>query len=100
MLTESEAAPRTVDVVRILLLYALDPHVISGENKPPGRELVHSSARRLLSQLIELGETPPDPELPQPAAINSQRRKQSLDLSDNDSSRKVEMRPGDWMCTK
>ncbi|EYU33974.1 hypothetical protein MIMGU_mgv1a024769mg [Erythranthe guttata] len=100
MLTESEAASRTVDVVRMLLFYALDPIVISGESKPPGRELVESSARKLLLELIELGETTLDPNLPQPAPTNSRRTKQLLDLSDNESSKRGDVKPGDWVCTK
>ncbi|KAL3818609.1 hypothetical protein ACJIZ3_004514 [Penstemon smallii] len=99
MLNESEAAARTIDIVRILLLYALDPIVISGEVKPPGRELVEGSARKLFSELIELGETAPDPELPKPAVVTSQRKKQSLDLSEFESSRDDQMKPGDWVCT-
>lgn len=100
MLNGSDAAARTVDVVRILLLYALDPLVISGENKPPGRELVESSARKLLSELVELGERPPDPDLPMPASITPQRKKQSLDFSENETSENIDMKPGDWVCTK
>ncbi|KAK6148148.1 hypothetical protein DH2020_019060 [Rehmannia glutinosa] len=100
MLIDSEAAARTVDVVRILLLYALDPLVISGEGKPPGRELVESSARKLLSQLVELGETHPDPDLPKPAKVTSQGKKQSLNSAVNRSSKNVEMKQGDWVCSK
>ncbi|KAG8362724.1 hypothetical protein BUALT_BualtUnG0046900 [Buddleja alternifolia] len=100
MLNDSEAAARTIDLVRILLFYALDPLVFSGENKPPGRDLVESSARKLLLELIELGETPPHPELPRPAPVTSQKKKQSLDLLDNESSKGAEMKRGDWVCTK
>ncbi|KAL8464370.1 hypothetical protein ACS0TY_034047 [Phlomoides rotata] len=100
MLGQSEDGARTVDVVRLLLLCALDPLVISGESKPPGRELVESSARKLLLELVEFGERPPDPDLPKPASITAQRKKQSLDLSDNKSSKNVDMKPGDWVCTK
>ncbi|KAL0415738.1 UNVERIFIED_CONTAM: hypothetical protein Slati_3405700 [Sesamum latifolium] len=98
MLNDSEAAARTVDVVRILLLYALDPLVISGENKLPGKVLLESSARKLLSELIELGDTPPDPDLPKPVAVTSQRRKQSVDLLDNKTSKNVDMKPGLGVC--
>lgn len=100
MLSESEDGARTVDVVRILLFYALDPLVIFGESKPPGSELVESSARKLLLELVEFGETPPDPDLPKPASITAPKKKQSLDLSDNKSSKNIEMKPGDWVCTK
>ncbi|KAL0355156.1 UNVERIFIED_CONTAM: hypothetical protein Sradi_3962500 [Sesamum radiatum] len=81
MLNDSEAAARTVDVL-------------------PGKVLVESSARKLLSELIELGDTPPDPDLPKPVAVTSQRRKQSVDLLDNKTSKNVDMKPGDWVCAK
>lgn len=102
MLTESEAAARTVDVVRILLNFALDPLVLAGDvqNKPLGKELVESSARRLLSELVELGETPSVPDLLKPASVAQQRKKQSLELSDNKSSQNIDMKPGDWVCTE
>ncbi|KAL3637356.1 hypothetical protein CASFOL_019655 [Castilleja foliolosa] len=98
MLSDSESAARTVDVVRILLVYALDPLFISGENKPPGRELVESSVRKLLSQLIELGETIIDPDIPKPAAVTSQRKKQPIGLSGKPIN--IEMKTGDWVCDK
>lgn len=102
LLNDSEAAARTVDVVRILLNLALDPLVLAGdvENKPLGKELVESSARRLLSELVKLGETPSDPDLTKPASLAQQRKKQSLDLSDNNSSQNIDMKPGDWVCTE
>lgn len=102
LLTETEGAARTVDVVRLLLNFALDPLVLSGEvdNKPPGKELIESSARRLLSELVELGETPPPPDLPKPASVPRQRKEHSLDLSNDESSKNIDMKPGDWVCNE
>lgn len=102
LLNESESAARTVDVVRILLNFALDPVVISGEgeHKVAARELVESSARRLLSELVELSETPPDPNLPKPASVAHQKKKQFVDSTDNESSKSIDMKPGDWVCTE
>lgn len=82
------------------MLYALDPLVISGGEKPPGRELIDLSARKLLLKMIELSETPPDPELSKPVVIASQKKKQSPDSVVDERSRNVEMKRGDWMCTK
>lgn len=82
------------------MLYALDPLVISGGEKPPGRELIDLSARKLLSKMMELSETPPDPELSKPVVIASQKKKQSSDSVVDERSRNVEMKRGDWMCTK
>lgn len=88
-----------MDVVRIVLLHALDPLSFSGESKPPGRELIESSARKLLSEFIELGDTARDPDLPNPASATPQRKRFS-DLSNGEKSENVGMKPGDWMCTK
>ncbi|KAM4106546.1 hypothetical protein ACB094_04G072200 [Castanea mollissima] len=100
ILKETEADARTVDIVRILLFYALDSLVLSGGEKPPGRETVESSARKLLSELIELSETSPDPALPKPAVKALKRKDDSLDFMDDVPSQDVEMKRGDWMCPK
>lgn len=100
ILKESDAAARTVDIVRILLFYATDPLVFSGGQKPPGRDLVESSARELLSQLVELSETPPDPELPKPATKARPAEKRSIHFVEDNLSQDVEMKRGDWMCPK
>uniref|UniRef100_A0A5B6ZYQ0 Putative Zinc finger family protein isoform 1 n=1 Tax=Davidia involucrata TaxID=16924 RepID=A0A5B6ZYQ0_DAVIN len=97
---ESEGAARTVDIVRILLFYALDPLVISGGVKPPGRELVEISARNLLVDLIRLSETSLDPALPKPAGKASNKKEQSQEFMDDKFSQDVEMKRGDWMCLK
>lgn len=91
-LTDNEATARTADIVRILLSYALDPVVISGGERPPGRELVEASARKLLSELIDLSEKPLDPELSKPFAEVPIQKKKSLD----EPSQSVEMKKGDW----
>ncbi|GAV89662.1 zf-RanBP domain-containing protein [Cephalotus follicularis] len=100
ILKDSEAAARTVDIVRILLIYALDPLVISGGEKPPGRERVDASARKLLSELIKLSEKSTDPALPKPAAKARPEKKEAVTFNDDELSQNVEMRRGDWMCTK
>ncbi|XP_048329948.2 zinc finger protein VAR3, chloroplastic isoform X2 [Ziziphus jujuba] len=98
ILKDFEANARTVDIVRILLIYALDPLVVSGEAKPLGKELVESSARKLLSELLELSETSIDPGLPKPADKVSKNTERSFSLMDAEPS--VEMKRGDWMCPK
>lgn len=100
ILKENESAARTVDIVRILLFYALDPLVISGGEKPPGRERVESSARKLLSELIELSKTSPDPALPKPAVRSPKKKEVSLNFIDDEQPQDVELKRGDWMCPK
>ncbi|KAE8720506.1 Glutathione S-transferase family protein isoform 1 [Hibiscus syriacus] len=62
-LKEAEATARTVDIVRLLLSYALDPLVISEEGKLPGRERIDASARNPLSDLTKLSDTSCNAEL-------------------------------------
>ena len=100
ILKESEAAARTVDIVRILLSYALDPLVISRGEKPPGRECIDVSARNLLSDLTKLSETSFDAELPMPAAKAPPRKKKIITGNDDEEFKNVEMKRGDWMCPK
>ncbi|XP_026386775.1 zinc finger protein VAR3, chloroplastic-like [Papaver somniferum] len=90
---DSEASAHTADVMRMLLMYALDPLVHSSE-KPNGREYVEASARRLLS---ELSEAPPDPSL-----TNSDVRpkRKSVNLNKSQYYQNIEMKKGDWMCSK
>ncbi|KAH7549409.1 hypothetical protein JRO89_XS13G0028200 [Xanthoceras sorbifolium] len=99
-LKENEAAARTVDIVRILLSYALDPLVVAGGEKPPGKETVEASARKLLSDLIKLSETAPDPSLPKPASKSPPKKEQTVNRLDDELSQNVEMKRGDWMCPK
>lgn len=99
-LKENEAAARTVDIMRILLFYTLDPLVVDGEEneKPPGRETVDTSARKLLTELMKLSETEPDPSLPKPAV--KAKKQETVNVGGNDEMRNVEMKRGDWICPK
>ncbi|KAK6925301.1 hypothetical protein RJ641_009627, partial [Dillenia turbinata] len=98
ILQDTEVAARTVDLVRILLYYALDPLVISGGEKPPGRDIVEASARKLLSELNQLSETSPDPEFQQPVAKGAREVKKSLNVKPDKARQKVKMKRGDWVC--
>ncbi|XP_076937476.1 zinc finger protein VAR3, chloroplastic-like [Bidens hawaiensis] len=121
ILKDSESDARTVDIVRILLSYALNPFVGS-DNKPSGVELVEASAKKLLLELTELSDTKVDPEL-QNSAATVARKAQSAELTERDSElqkpvanavrkvpfvkiterespRNVDMKRGDWLCPK
>ncbi|XP_015069634.1 zinc finger protein VAR3, chloroplastic [Solanum pennellii] len=118
ILKESEGVARTVDIVRVLLIYAFDSAVISSGAMPPGSELIEVSARQLLSELVELSETPIDPDHPTPAPKASPRKKESVgsrtdgledvEMKRRDSTglegempkRNVEMKQGDWICSQ
>ncbi|PWA87687.1 Zinc finger, RanBP2-type [Artemisia annua] len=98
ILKDLESAARTVDIVRILLNYALDP-VFDSDKKPSGAELVEASAKKLLLELTELSDTKIDPEMQRPAAPVA-RKVQQYEFAERDPSRNVEMKRGDWMCPK
>ncbi|XP_017438828.1 zinc finger protein VAR3, chloroplastic isoform X2 [Vigna angularis] len=103
ILKNFETDARTVDIVRILLFYALDPLVLSGGDKPSGREVIESSARKLLSQLIELSESPtPAPAVARskPTARDPVGEGQSQSVKSNQLPKDVEMKKGDWICPK
>ncbi|KHN23720.1 Zinc finger protein VAR3, chloroplastic [Glycine soja] len=103
ILKDFETDARTIDIVRILLFYALDPLVLSSGDKPPGREVIESSARKLLSQLIELSESPapaPASARSKPTAQDAVGEGQSLSVTTNQLFKDAEMKKGDWMCPK
>ncbi|KAI3910386.1 hypothetical protein MKX01_034780 [Papaver californicum] len=96
ILKDSEADARTVDIMRMLLVYALDP----SPEKPNGWEYVETSARKLLSELIELSETTLDPALLKPV-VKPTRKHEGRELVVNLERRQnIEMKKGDWMCSK
>lgn len=88
ILKESEGVGRTIDIVRVLLIYAFDSALLSAGAMPPGRELIEVSARQLLSELVELSETPVDPEHPTPVPEASPRKKQPVSLEDVETKRR------------
>ncbi|KAM0007677.1 hypothetical protein Hdeb2414_s0135g00808091 [Helianthus debilis subsp. tardiflorus] len=100
ILKENESDARTVDIMRLLLNYALDPAVDS-DKKPSGLEVVEASAKKLLLELAELSDTKVDPELQKPAATVD-RKARSFEVMEQDSSRSrnVEMKRGDRLCPK
>ncbi|OIW20154.1 hypothetical protein TanjilG_02134 [Lupinus angustifolius] len=104
ILKEFEADARTVDIVRILMFYALDPLVLSGEEKLPGREVTESSVRKLLSQLVELSDSSPAPApaptRPKTTTQDATAKGQPPSFMTNKLSKDVEMKKGDWMCPK
>ncbi|CAN6478535.1 unnamed protein product [Victoria cruziana] len=94
----AEEGARTVDVVRILLNYAADPRLFSGDKSREKAEL-EASARRLLTELTEMSNSPVDPALLNSAVKPShqqERPKTKSKIGQDD----VEMRRGDWICQK
>ncbi|KAK1552479.1 hypothetical protein Q3G72_017763 [Acer saccharum] len=89
---------RTVDVMRILLTYGLDPITGTVDNKPCQNKLVKESVRRLLNEMVEYGAKEPDSDIP-----NAESSKSSSLVQDHLSPKKkghlnVPMKQGDWRC--
>ncbi|CAN1856419.1 Zinc finger protein VAR3, chloroplastic [Linum perenne] len=99
ILKDSEAEARTVDLIRILMFYALDPLVISDGQRPAGRENVEVAARKLLSEMVELSEKTADP-APIVNPVVSKKVERKVQIEGRGLSENVEMKRGDWMCSK
>eukprot|EP00252_Welwitschia_mirabilis_P019291 TRINITY_DN4418_c0_g1_i2.p1 TRINITY_DN4418_c0_g1~~TRINITY_DN4418_c0_g1_i2.p1 ORF type:complete len:680 (+),score=101.57 TRINITY_DN4418_c0_g1_i2:120-2159(+) len=88
---------RTVDIMRILLTYGLDPVLNVAENKT---ESVKESVCNLLREVVELSKTPVDPNFPKPMPKQPPMRRMPILPS---SPRRhvavdVERKKGDWHC--
>ncbi|CAN6281707.1 unnamed protein product [Urochloa humidicola] len=99
----AENEVRTVDVMRILLEYAIDTKSLSGQNSV--NESVQESARKLLSEFIMLSDTTIDPSCPKPVFQTSSNQQSSTKAKARGSVGKgrettaTEMKMGDWLCT-
>ncbi|KAF7827572.1 zinc finger protein VAR3, chloroplastic [Senna tora] len=84
---------RTVDLMRIILTYGLDPVIGSVENKPCLNKIIKESVRRLLKQLVERSINDDGLNVP-----NSSSR---VSLNPKDKGNiEVPMKQGDWICPK
>ncbi|CAN6322870.1 unnamed protein product [Urochloa humidicola] len=99
----AESEVRTVDVMRIILEYAIGTKSLSGET--PVNENVQESARKLLSELIILSDTTIDPSHPKPVFQTSSKQQSSTKAKVRGSvgrgreTTATEMKMGDWLCT-
>ncbi|KAF6144593.1 hypothetical protein GIB67_006085 [Kingdonia uniflora] len=93
ILKDNEENARTVDIVRMLMMYAQDPLVLSGGEKPHGRENVEESVRKLLSELVELSDTTPNPELQIPAVRTPRQKEKSDVFEDRENFQRFERTP-------
>ncbi|KAL8130247.1 hypothetical protein V2J09_019402 [Rumex salicifolius] len=102
-LQESESGARTVDIVRILIFYGLEQSANSQGVKSAAREQAELSAKRLLLELVELSESPPEPGLVKPSGIESYKKQPSEYVSVKKVPKNVgaEGTQGrNWTCTK
>ncbi|KAE9605296.1 putative Zinc finger, RanBP2-type [Lupinus albus] len=88
---------RTVDVMRIILTYGLDPIIGSVQNKPCINKKVKESVISLLREIVEQSTNEEDSNRPDTTkvligqVIHNPRDKGKVD---------VLMKPGDWLCPK
>ncbi|PKI54911.1 hypothetical protein CRG98_024693 [Punica granatum] len=88
---------RTVDVMRILLTYGLDPVFSTVENKPCLNITVKESVRNLLKQMVEYSTNLPISHSLKPTRVedpSTNPNSQGKDHTDNP------LRQGDWHCPK
>eukprot|EP01018_Ginkgo_biloba_P017804 Gb_13912 [translate_table: standard] len=93
---------RTIDVMRILLTYGLDPLIGSAENKLHARKTVKTSVCKLLKEVVKISATPIDPDLPKPVFTRPPPKvKQPPPPPRKRVGRDdIEMKKGDWLCPK
>lgn len=91
----------TLDVVRILLSYAVNPKHLCGEEISCIKEHVQKSARHLLLELVQLSDTAIDPSVPKPAVKPFIPKEPSQKATGKgDRAANVEMKRGYWLCPK
>lgn len=93
MKAREDEGGRTVDLMRIILTYGLDPIIGSVENKTCLNKMIKESVRTLLTELVECSTKDDGSSLP-----NSNGRA-NLNQQDN-SNIKAPMKQGDWICPK
>ncbi|KAL9324907.1 hypothetical protein ACSQ67_005552 [Phaseolus vulgaris] len=89
---------RTVDVMRIMLTYGLDPITGSVDNKPCLTKKVEDSVRRLLKEIVEHSTKEENSNFPDSTEVvmgnvhSNQQGKGKIDVA--------MMKQGDWLCPK
>ncbi|KAB2620064.1 hypothetical protein D8674_037024 [Pyrus ussuriensis x Pyrus communis] len=93
---------RTVDVMRFLLTYGLDPTTGTVENKPCLNKMVKESVRRLLKQMVVDSTQNIDSNPPKSTSTTIKRVASVSDHSipQEKGQINVPMKPGDWLCPK
>ncbi|KAI5394545.1 zinc finger protein VAR3, chloroplastic [Lathyrus oleraceus] len=88
---------RTVDVMRIILTYGLDPIIGSVDNKPSLNKMVKESVRRLLKKIVECSTEDRNPNFSDTAEVAIKE----VHPNPQDKGKKNgPMKQGDWLCPK
>ena len=91
---------RTVDVMRFLLTYGLDPISGTVENKPCLSKAVQESVRILLKEMVGYGAGTLDSDLPEPRTSEKVASASNHEISREKDCKNVPMKQGDWLCPK
>ncbi|XP_054804007.1 uncharacterized protein LOC129307151 [Prosopis cineraria] len=103
LLTNKEDEARTIDVMRVLLMFGFDP--VNGSSVTRSllkQKCVKTVVRKLLHEVVKLSSVPIDPNLPPPVIKKPPPKlkqpppppKKRVGRDD------VEMKKGDWLCPK
>jgi hypothetical protein len=103
ILTRKEDEARTLDVMRVLLIYGFDHIKGSIENKPLLKlKSLKTAVQNLINEIVKLSVIPIDPNLPPPVIKKPPPKvKQPPPAPKKRVGRDdVEMNKGDWLCPK
>lgn len=94
MKAREDEGGRTVDLMRIILTYGLNPIIGSVENKPClNNKMIKASLRRLLRELVEHSS--------KEDGSNISNASGRVNLNQQDKGMiKFQMKQGDWLCPK
>lgn len=91
---------RTVDVMRLLLTYGLDPVTGMVENKSCLNKLVVETARRLLKEIVELSMKELNSESPTATFTKWSASVQESSIYQGQGHSSISTKQGDWICSK
>lgn len=101
MKAREDEGGRTVDVMRFLLTYGLDPVIGSVENKPSLNKKVKESVRTLMKEMVEFKVEEHDHEPPKATThVRTSSTTQESGSKKERSQFDVPMKQGDWICPK
>ena len=100
MKARQDEGGRTVDVMRFLLTYGLDPITGTVDNKPCLSKLVKASVRRLLKEMVEYSTKEHDSNLHKATPLKRVASAQGCSSLPEKGHINVPMKQGDWLCPK
>lgn len=100
MKAREDEGGRTVDVMRFLLTYGLDPLTGLVDNKPCLIKMVKESVRRLLTEMVESSIEKLDTDPPKPISSKWNSSMQGNSTHQGPSQIEILMKQGDWICPK